>query len=326
MSLPEHNEVGVIIGRFQVPYLHAGHKKLIDLVCARHQRVLVLLAVPVWVGPKNPLDYFTRKAMFLETYPNVMIDSIRDEQTDEEWSSGVDNRIRYLFPFSKATLYGGRDGFVRFYRGSYPTMETVEDPTVEQDTGTSLRQKSSALPVASVAFRAGVIYNSMNTPTRPVMCVDAAIVKNQHGIGPQVLLIQKPGEKRWRFPGGHLEADDESLEHAVNREAREETGVEVGTPMYIGSECGIPEWRALQGGIAIASSLFYLPYIYGATKAGDDAAQAEWFTLANLTPQHMEDCHKGFLTQLIGWVAKHWDHVHQYSQGSKESNEPSTAN
>ena len=319
MSLPEHNEVGVVIGRFQVPYLHDGHRKLIDLVCARHQRVLVLLACPVWVGPKNPLDYFTRKAMFLETYPKVMVEYIHDRQTDEEWSKDVDNKIHNLFPFSKATLYGGRDGFVRFYRGQFPTVETVEDPTVETETGTSLRNKTSALPIASTAFRAGVIYQSMNTPTRPVMCVDAAIIRNQHGIGPQVLLIQKPNEQHWRFPGGHLDNEDLSLEAAVNREAREETNVEVGTPVYIASECGIPEWRAKQGGLVVASSLWYLPYVYGAAKAGDDAAKAEWFTLFELTVDNMEECHRGFLAHLKSWATTNCKYIYQYSQGSKES-------
>jgi len=58
----------------------------------------------------------------------------------------------------------------------------------------------------------------------------------------------------------------------------------------------------MQGGMKIASALFYLPYIYGVGSAGDDAAEAKWFHLFSLTTDRMEDCHKPFLLQLQKWA------------------------
>lgn len=310
MTLPTANELGVVVGRFQVPRLHAGHKRLLDLVFARHKRVLVLLACPAWQGGnKDPLDYFTRKVMILEAYPNAFISYIQDEQSDERWSTRVDSTIRELFPFGDVTLYGGRDGFTRFYSGQFPTVETMEDPSIEQETGTQLRERAAALPIAAEAFRTGVIYNAANIPNFPIQCVDAAIIRREPNRNSQILLIQKSNETYWRFPGGHLDGNDISLEAAVNREAREETGVEVGKPVYITSECGIPDWRALKGGIAVSSALFYLPYIYGAPRSGDDAAKIDWFHLETLTEDDMEPCHKSFLKKLQSWYfeEKHFE-------------------
>jgi len=167
LTLPGPQDVGVVIGRFQVPALHAGHKKLLDQVFARHKRVLVLLGLPVWKGSKKyPLDYPTVKAMISEAYPTAIVEYVMNCQTNEEWSNNVDQTIRDLFPLENVTLYGGRDGFVRFYCGHFPTVETLEDPSIETESGTSLRAKVSALPLASEAFRAGVIYSSENLRAR----------------------------------------------------------------------------------------------------------------------------------------------------------------
>ena len=51
----------------------------------------------------------------------------------------------------------------------------------------------------------------------------------------QVLLVKKPGEKAWRFIGGFSDPSSNSLEEDAKREVKEETGVDISEPVYLGS-------------------------------------------------------------------------------------------
>lgn len=307
MSLPAPTDVGVVIGRFQVQNFHVGHRDLLRLVQARHKRVLVILGSPAWRGGKDdPLDYHTRELMFRHEYPGFLTVPITDVQSDEAWSEEVDRLIKSIFPFSKVTLYGARDSFISHYRGRYQPWEVPQ--SVGNPSGTESREQTAAIPFSSEDFRAGVIYGIQNNPGRMAPCVDGAVLRHSRkqtaagGINvTEVVLIRKPGEKLLRFPGGKLEADDDTLESAVDREVREETGLEIGAPVYVASG-NLPDWRAVAAGITIHSSLFALPYVFGAPRGGDDAAEAGWYALASLGSERMEACHKVLLQQLQNWV------------------------
>lgn len=297
--MPANADVGVVIGRFQVPNFHAGHRHILDLVRARHRRVLILLGSPAWRGGKaDPLDYCTRELMFRIEYPDFVVAAITDAQTDEIWSEAVDARIKDIFPLANVTLYGARDSFIPHYKGRY---KTVWVPQALESSGTDDREQASALPLSETSFRAGAIYGISNNPSRMAPCVDGAVLHVGNKGIVSVCLIQKPGERFWRFPGGKLEANDHSLESAVNREVREETGLEVGAPVYVASG-NLPDWRAVGAGITIHSALFALPYIFGAPRGGDDAAVAKFFALEPLERQDMEVCHKDLLDLLKNWV------------------------
>lgn len=309
MSLPGPTEVGVIIGRFQVPNLHEGHKHLFEQVLARHKRVLVLLGVPAWKGgPRHPMDWQTRSLMIKELYPDAVVSYVKDTKTNEDWSRAVDETIGSLYPLERATLYGGRDGFTSFYCGRFPTVETLEDARYDKKSGTAVRNDIISLPLNSSDFRAGVIYGVHAQGSGLLQCVDAAIIKDMAD-RPQILLIRKSMEKSWRLPGGKLESGDVSMDEAVAREAREETSIEVGTPRYITSRGPIPDWRAERSGLTIHSALFYVPYIYGATKAGDDAADSSWFYLEEFCENLMEPCHKQFVPIIHEFVKKEQSNV-----------------
>ena len=45
MNNTKNNSVGVIVGRFQTPYLHEGHCKLIDTAMKNHYKVLIFIGV-----------------------------------------------------------------------------------------------------------------------------------------------------------------------------------------------------------------------------------------------------------------------------------------
>jgi len=117
----------------------------------------------------------------------------------------------------------------------------------------------------------------------------------------EVLLIQKHGETSWRFPGGFVDPGDFSAEFAVKREATEETGgMETGQPIYLGS-FKIDDPRYRNSPHKIITSFFELRYLWGHEKAGDDAAQANWFKLSELkaNPSLQNPIHKDLFEALF---------------------------
>jgi len=113
---------------------------------------------------------------------------------------------------------------------------------------------------------------------RPAFTVDALIYKDD-----KVLLIQRgndPFKGYWALPGGFMDMD-ETPEMAVLRELQEETGLEFMELIQFktyGSIDRDPRHRTI-------STVFYGDYnnaIKHMIKAGDDAKDANWFSINNL--------------------------------------------
>ena len=70
-------DVGVIVGRFQVPELHPGHIDLIQTVCDAHDKVVIFLGLsPLMVTRENPLDFESRKQMILAKFPQGAVGGV----------------------------------------------------------------------------------------------------------------------------------------------------------------------------------------------------------------------------------------------------------
>jgi len=117
---------------------------------------------------------------------------------------------------------------------------------------------------------------------RPMVSVDAAVFSRSAG-RTEVLLINRgnePFKGRWAVPGGFLELDEE-LEDAAARELAEETGV-AGVQLeqiHAFGKCGRdPRGRM----ISIVFMGVANEQQQAATKAGDDAAKAQWFDVESL--------------------------------------------
>jgi 8-oxo-dGTP diphosphatase len=117
---------------------------------------------------------------------------------------------------------------------------------------------------------------------RPAVTVDIILVTR--GLHPKVLLIRRkhdPFAGKWALPGGFVDMD-ETLEAAAHRELREETGLEVKKLEQLhafGDPSRDPRGRT----IAVA----YLAVVDLAKlnpRAGDDAAEAGWFSLQKPPP------------------------------------------
>ena len=271
---PDGNEfdVGVVVGRFQVPTFHEGHKYLLDNVQKSHKYMMIIVGVsPVTGSRSNPMDYLTRMEMLRNMYPNALIYPIADVHNNALWSSTLDRIIKAPFEGSGFTirLYGGRDSFLKQYNG---ILTTYEIPNLNNVSGTAVRE-SIVQPIDSEDFRKGIIFaaNKKQYPTIAIT-VDIALTK-----GNEVLLGKKSNSDKWRFPGGFIDLNDENFEAAAKRELFEETGMICDIWKYLGTY-KINDWRYSGPNECLFTTFFEAEYQYGMPKAGDDIAVVDWFS------------------------------------------------
>lgn len=286
-------DVGVIVGRFQVDRLHHVHRDLLDTVFKRHRRVLVFLGETVVVSAENPLSFQARRQMLHESYPNVEVYSIMDRDSDEQWSRNLDAAIRERkSPIQTVVLYGGRDSFLNSYHGEFDTRELTSE---EVTSGTYVRSViANSTTINSADFRAGVIWAQANRFPQSHPVVDFAIVNTTSN---KVLLGKRAGNTKWQFPGGFVDITDKSLEHAVIREAHEETGVWLSLPRveYLGSLEVANDYRYRSlAHQRILTSMFiaYCDPSDMKAQAGDDIHAVAWFSIDDFDPTVVIDEHQ----------------------------------
>lgn len=268
-------DVGVIVGRFQTPYLHKGHKDLIARVTNVHKTVVIFLGVsPNKRSRRNPLDFEARRIMILQDFPGVSVLPLSDMKDDKDWSHNLDAKIREAYSFASIRLYGGRDSFISHYTGSFPTTEI--EATVYH-SATSLRDEAGHDVKESPSWRAGVIYGAYNQFPKVWATVDVAPIKHNEDGTYEVLLARKPNEKDWRFIGGFSDPTDTSFEDVGKREVREEASIEVGDLEYICSH-KIDDWRYKDDVDKVMTTFFYATYLHGHPEPKDDIEEVAWFT------------------------------------------------
>lgn len=99
-----------------------------------------------------------------------------------------------------------------------------------------------------------------------------AVVRDAAGRFLLVRRARDPEAGRWTLPGGHVEAGESPASAAV-REVAEETGLEVA----VGREWLVLE-RPAGPGTVFEIHDFVAEPVAGVLRAGDDAADAGWFT------------------------------------------------
>lgn len=112
--------------------------------------------------------------------------------------------------------------------------------------------------------------------------VDAVVFGYKPNEGISVLLIKRkndPYKGMWAIPGGFVEPG-ESLEHAVTRELKEETGIEVNYLEQLYT-FGNPHRDPRKRIVSVAYYALVKPDIYE-LHAADDAIGAEWFNIEKL--------------------------------------------
>jgi 8-oxo-dGTP diphosphatase len=125
-----------------------------------------------------------------------------------------------------------------------------------------------------------------------VPCVGAIVIDE----GGMILLVRRanpPAQGLWSIPGGRVEPG-ESHEQAVLRELREETGL----AGVIVREVGSVQRAAPSGDRYVIRDFLVVVQDASGLVAGDDAAAADWFALAELPALATSP---GLVDALIDW-------------------------
>jgi bifunctional NMN adenylyltransferase/nudix hydrolase len=269
--------IGVIIARFQTPWLHEGHKALIEAVQTRHNKTVIVLGISPVLGSRiNPLDFPTRERMIKKEYPSVVVLPLSDHPLDTKWSANLDNLLANTFPGATFALYGSRDSFITYYSGK---NQVEELPKHGDYSATEIRESLKEKIMDAVEFRAGIIYAYSNTYLKVFPTVDIAVFRNDRK---EILLGKKENDQKWRLLGGFSDPTDDSFEAAALRELQEECGpVQVG-PMQYETSFRVNDWRYKNEPDKIITTLFSTEYVSGEPIGSDDIAVVEWVALSNL--------------------------------------------
>lgn len=268
------NTIGVIIARFQTPYLHEGHKSLIRSVKNNHNKIVIVLGIsPVLGSRRNPLDFHTRERMIKKEYNDLVVLPLPNHPIDSVWSQNLDTLLSNTFPGAGFRLYGSRDSFIPFYNGKFGTEQLAETGS---HSSTILREKLSDQVLDSEEFRTGVIYAYSNTYEKVYPTVDIALFRKNKQ---EILLGRKNIDNKWRLLGGFSDPTDESYEAAAKREMTEECGEIDTTAMAYEGSFRVNDWRYMNETDKIITCMFSADIVSGEPKGSDDIAEVKWFTL-----------------------------------------------
>ncbi|MFK7808358.1 MAG: NUDIX domain-containing protein [Saprospiraceae bacterium] len=277
-------KTAVIIARFQTPYLHEGHIRLIEDAKAKHAKVVIVLGISPVVGSRrNPYDYFTRERMIKKAYPEIIVLPLCDHPNDKKWSEQLDHLLTTTFPCADFLLFGGRDSFIPYYLGKFLTIELQQ---YEKYNATAIRKKLADQVSDSPEFRAGVVYAYFNQYTKVYPTVDIAVFRNNKS---EILLGKKLLNNKWRLVGGYANPTDDSYEQAAFRELQEECGsIKVSEMKYFMS-IKVDDWRYRRETDKIITSVFSCDYISGKVEAKDDIDELSWFPVDQLSTMIAND-------------------------------------
>lgn len=293
-TVEQKAEVGIIVARFQSPFLHEGHQEILGIVRAAHPRVIVFLGnSPLRFTMNNPFDFAIRKAMIEEQYKDIEVLYIDDVGDNELWSKNLDRQIgKILGANLKAVLYGSRDSFINGYKGKYNTIELVPSKFI---SASEIRKEAGIKAKHTLDFRLGVVHALQNQFPSIKATVDMAIVNFDTR---QLLLARKPGRTTLCFVGGFTDpVKDKSAEQAAVRETKEETGLDVTVEKYLGSTV-IDDWRFRSELDKIMTFFYLVKYQGGTPKADDDIEFVTWKKFGEINEEDIGPSHRPLLHML----------------------------
>jgi nicotinamide mononucleotide adenylyltransferase len=219
------SKTGVLIGKFQVPYLAEHHKKIISTVHSECENALIFLLVPqIKYSKRNPMSFDHRKEIiqsFIDSLPSKKGFSTQFAVIDEHkyaasFFKHLDNLIKTWHQRKTVPViyYGGdaEEVFVE-YNGAYEKKnvgwyEVKESASAIRAKFT--RQNAKVDP----DYGMGVLDAVWNAPNNTLTFVIPIIV-NSNGY---VLMVKHTGEFKWGLPRFHLANPGVRLEEfAVNK-------------------------------------------------------------------------------------------------------------
>ncbi|MGE0485682.1 MAG: NUDIX domain-containing protein [Gammaproteobacteria bacterium] len=313
--------------------LHGGHLAVIERARAAAARVVVVLhGGDCARSLKTPWSEAERRAMLRDALgddPAIVVTAVRDCPYDlPRWQRALaaavtamapgreriglacDAALAALWPAAwsrlvrdaafAATEAALRDELLWAPQPDWPRVEARLGAAACARLQTWRAGTAGAYLLEEASFIRAFRARWASAPYPPVFVTVDGIVTH----GEQVLLIQRdraPGRDLWALPGGFLD-QHETLEAAVRREVREETGLELAAGSACASRVFDEPARSLRGRTITHAYHFDLdaraarPTVVGA----DDARAAAWWPLAELDPALLFEDHHAILQVLPG--------------------------
>ena len=236
----------------------------------------------------------------------------------------------------KVALIGHKKDETSFYLDMFPQWETIDQELIEQLNATDIRDlyfkddanlKYLKFVVPEVTYKfleqfketdeyQEIIkerefiakYKSQYAgfPYAPIfVTTDAVVVQSGH-----ILLVKRrsyPGKGLWALPGGFVDAGkDASVQDAMLRELREETGIKVPAPVLAGNiqsnKVFDAKGRSARGRTITHAFHIQLPD-HGPlpkVKGQDDAEKAQWIPIGSLRSEDFFEDHFEIIGHFVG--------------------------
>lgn len=315
-------KLGVLIGRFQVPEMHEGHRFIVRQMLEQCDQVLVLFgSANRATSVKNPFSYRERRLSTFRLFPEVLMAPLNDYlYNDSQWMADVaatiegcreslENDFQANFD---VLLYGHhKDG--NDYLNWFPQYEYVNINSDIDISGTEIRNSFTHLLPENVQAdmkyfaKEKLLFKDYPFPDAlNISCGDAVVECLGH-----ILLIRRkytPGAGNWALPGGHKETNETYLQCAL-RELGEETNLRIPQQVLVGSikstrlfdspkrSSGIPK-------ITLAVHMVVKPDPDGSLPRAnglDDASETRWVPINDvLNSYKLHDDHGDIISEMTG--------------------------
>lgn len=329
----------VFIGRFQP--LHNAHVEIIKKAAELAEKVIIVVGSANQPRTfKNPFSYSEREYLIQDTYQfgkNLIVASNYDTiYNDNAWAVRVQNIVaKHTTEGSKIAIIGHKKDESSFYLDMFPQWELVEVDLIEELSASQIRElyfkkdfnpnfirnvvPSNVLKyledfakteeyqqiLREIEFVEKYKSQYASFPYPPTfVTVDAVVIQSGH-----ILMIRRraePGRGLLALPGGFLDAlGDKSLEDAMIRELREETGLKVPAPVLRGNITETKVFDAIERstrGRTITHAFCVklpngeLPRI----KAGSDAVSAKWIPISQINSSECFEDHYEIINYFTG--------------------------
>jgi bifunctional NMN adenylyltransferase/nudix hydrolase len=271
--------LGVVIGRFQTPYLHEGHLQLLKYARNKSDKLLILIGVSSATGTdRDPMDFETRKGLF---QTNDIVLMVYDMPSDIDWTKQVDSIIEHL-GFKEATIFGSKDNAIEgHYLGKHPINIML---STTSKSATEIRKNITVK--YTQAFREGIIYQTQKRYPIVYSTVDV-IIRNSAG----EYLVGRKGDK-YAFVGGFVDKEDASLLQAAERELKEETAIETSLRYFDSIKIADPRYSKTKDSIMTHIFLGRWDKLPNSDEIQDLEFKDFKFVSKDLIEGCLQECHK----------------------------------